>query len=268
VKHEMGHVLDTWLEEEDNMNKWIGEGENAMKMWEKRVLITHLLAEAWEKVCSTFDFEKAATRIGMRMTVDGSGDSEISIQGVENYSFCDADGGEDGIDRGADPEEEALLATEVEKGGDDGDSGNDYADSDNDNAQSDDDEGEEGYESEDDTAERLADKVGALEDPPTGYEFVDEVPALETEADFKKLIGQHIMHAWATEHIFGWYMGTVTHFGCSTRDQRETLSANMVVQYKKSVTKNNKLDGRVASTLTADRYGKGDWWVLLKQFTE
>ena len=31
--------------------------------------------------------------IGMRMTVDGSDDELIKIQGVDQYSFCDADGG-------------------------------------------------------------------------------------------------------------------------------------------------------------------------------
>ena len=32
----------------------------------------------------------------MNMTVDGSGGAEIRLQGVENYSFCDADGGANG----------------------------------------------------------------------------------------------------------------------------------------------------------------------------
>ena len=76
------------------------------------------------------------------------------------------------------------------------------------------------------------------------------------------------MHAWATKSIFGWFMGKVTHVGCSSRDVKATPSANMVVQYKKSVTLHKELDGRVASTLTADRYGKGEWWVLLKPVTE
>ena len=41
-----------------------------------------------------FDFEAAATRLGMRMTIDGSGDELIRMQGVEQYFFCDDDGGE------------------------------------------------------------------------------------------------------------------------------------------------------------------------------
>ena len=47
-------------------------------------------------MCETFDFERAATRLGMNMTIDGSGDDKIRLQGVENYTFCDADGGATG----------------------------------------------------------------------------------------------------------------------------------------------------------------------------
>lgn len=90
----MGYALDMWLEEEDNLAMWCGEGAQ-FPMWRKRVLITQLLAQAWEHVCGRFDFEKAATRIGMRMTMieNDEADKLIQIQGVENYSFCDADAG-------------------------------------------------------------------------------------------------------------------------------------------------------------------------------
>ena len=32
----------------------------------------------------------------MNLTIDGSGDDEIKIQGLPDYSFTDADGGSDG----------------------------------------------------------------------------------------------------------------------------------------------------------------------------
>jgi len=47
--------------EEGNLEKWTGK----MAAWEKRVHLTHMLAGAWEKVCSTFDFERVATKLGM-----------------------------------------------------------------------------------------------------------------------------------------------------------------------------------------------------------
>lgn len=89
----MGHALDKWLEEDDNLERWTA-ANGGFAMWEKRVLITKLAAEAWERVCSSFDFEKAATRIGMRMTINGEGDHKIKIQGVENYHFFDSDAGQ------------------------------------------------------------------------------------------------------------------------------------------------------------------------------
>jgi len=64
-------------------------------------------------VCARFDFEAAATRLGMRMTIDGSGDEQIRLEGVESYSFCDADGGASGCEseeEGAEAEEEAEEA--------------------------------------------------------------------------------------------------------------------------------------------------------------
>lgn len=95
VKNEMGHSLDRWLEEDDNLTLWTSEN---FPMWRKRALITNLAASAWEHVCSHFDFEKAATRIGMRMTIDGTGDDLIKIQGVENYSFSALDAGKAPLD--------------------------------------------------------------------------------------------------------------------------------------------------------------------------
>ena len=199
----------------------------------------------------------------MRMTIDGSGDDLIKIQGVYSYTFSDADGGEAGVGSGMDPDEQTLQNTEVpEAAGMDGEG--DEGDEDSEDSAGD----TENDSSEDDTAEPLEDQVGALQDPPTGYEIVEEAPPLATEDDLKALIGQPIMHAWATESVLGWFQGKVTHFGCSARDLKDTPSANMVVQYKKSVTKNKGLDGRVATTITADRYRKGEWWVLLKPFKE
>ena len=50
-----------------------GQG-TAFPAWKKRVLITQLAAKAWDNICERFDFEAAATRLGMLMTVDGTGD--------------------------------------------------------------------------------------------------------------------------------------------------------------------------------------------------
>jgi hypothetical protein len=62
-------------------------------------------------MCARFDFEAAATRLDMRMTIDGSGDEQICIEGVDSYSFCDADGG----DSGCESEEEAQQEEQQEE---------------------------------------------------------------------------------------------------------------------------------------------------------
>ena len=88
----MAHLHDGWLSKDNNLELWTAAAD--FPAWRKRVLITWLAARAWENVCMRFDFEAAATRLGMRMTIDGSGDELIRMQGVVRYSFCDDDGGD------------------------------------------------------------------------------------------------------------------------------------------------------------------------------
>ena len=66
--------------------------DGGFPMWKKRVLITDLLAQAWENVCNgneateckAFDFLASATRIGHNMTIDGSNDAQIHLSGIAN----------------------------------------------------------------------------------------------------------------------------------------------------------------------------------------
>ena len=62
-------------------------------MWKKRVLVTQWAGQAWDELCHTFDFAAAARKIGMLMTIDGTNDDLIRIDGVEKYTFTDADAG-------------------------------------------------------------------------------------------------------------------------------------------------------------------------------
>ena len=115
LKGEMGKLHDEWLMVDENLELWTAEGKG-FPMWRKRVLITHLAAQAWENVCKRFDFEKASTRLGMRMTIDGSGDQFIKMQGLSSYEFCDEDGGAVGMEsdeEGVDPQEEMEQSAVV-----------------------------------------------------------------------------------------------------------------------------------------------------------
>lgn len=87
----MSNVKREWLWTSGLKNMGIWRYETAfMPMWRKCVLITHLPAMAWEILFQQLDFEKAATRVGMRMAIDESDDDHIKIQGVSSYSFSDA----------------------------------------------------------------------------------------------------------------------------------------------------------------------------------
>ena len=55
---------------------------------QRRVLITLLAAEAWEYLCRNFNFDNAANRIGLRITVDGC-DDLIKYEGIQSYNFKD-----------------------------------------------------------------------------------------------------------------------------------------------------------------------------------
>ncbi|KAL1498473.1 hypothetical protein AB1Y20_013798 [Prymnesium parvum] len=264
LKNEMGKRLDDWLALPGHLEMWTAEG-NAFPMWKKRVLVTELAACAWENICSRFDFERAATRLGMRMTVDGSGDSLIRIQGLENYSFSDADGGDAGAeseDEGDILEEEEASEQDVEEDADAGEhdddaTGEDFeeveGDGDNDNSE------------DDDTAEpgTVATYVGEAE-APTGYVIVQDCPQLESEADLQALIGQVVYVGHDTDQAQGWFVGHVAHRNLSATDLRNAPTANFVVKYKASET-DRMLNGSEARELSARLYGKANWWVCLRK---
>ena len=107
LKTEMAHLHDSWLAQDSNLEMWTG----SFPMWRKRVLITQLAAQAWDRLCSNFDFEAAATRLGMRMTADGSGDDLIQVEGVTQYDFTDEDGGAFADDGESEKEDEAEKPT-------------------------------------------------------------------------------------------------------------------------------------------------------------
>ena len=120
----------------------------------------------------------------MRMTVDGTNDQFIKLQGVEGYSFCDADGGAAGE---ASESDEGLDSSEDEEG----DIGipTDSSDEEGEEDEEDDEvfDGDE-EESEDDTAELVSSVIGDAT-APEGYKIIEEPPPMETESDLNDMIG-------------------------------------------------------------------------------
>ena len=265
LKHEMGNQKDEWLMLPGNLELWTAEGKGGFPVWKKRALLTQFAARAWEKVCARFDFEKAATRLGMRMTIDGTNDQLIKVKGIDNYTFSDANGGAAGAesdDEGADPEEEEEENADVV-----------MPDSSDEEEGEEDDEyegGDSSEDEEDDTAESVSSMIGNAV-APKGYKVIDELPPLDSEDDLNNLIGKPIVCGWEQKAdnknknpIVGWYTGTVHSRNLSTTDKKNTPTANFAVKYTSAKT-DKKLNGSVACELTARTHGASVWWVLLQK---
>lgn len=253
----------------DNLERWTAEkaddaGVAPMAMWEKRVLITNLAAKAWENVCFRFDFEKVASHLGMRMTVDGSDDDKIKIEGLADYSFCDDDGGELGEQVSDDEGLDEDLLADVE---------DDAVENEGEEAEGDSAEGFEGGtdeedgddEADDDTADTVRSSVGNAP-PLNGYRFVEECPELETQQQRLKLLGKTVYVCWdsASLNVHGWYVGTIHSAQLGARDLSNTPTANFSVKYTLQRT-NKQLNGCVACELSARLYGIDKWWVLIEK---
>jgi hypothetical protein len=191
------------------------------------------------------------------MTIDGSDDNKIRIQGYkEVYSFTDADGGPKGIDSDIDEEEEEEDAEEL---ADVESEGEEAA------AADDDEEAEGGMDSsdeEDDTALDLWACGDAPETPPKGFKYAS-CPRLETDADHAALVGRHILVAHHQDPI-GWHVGRVRFFGVGNRWKKVCPTANFVVRYSKKETNGAMSDGVMEGLeLSQINYGRHEWWLLL-----
>ena len=301
LKIEMAHLHDEWLSKDNNLELWTAATD--FPLWRKRALVTWLAAQAWERVCSHFDFEAAAARLGMRMTIDGSGDELIRIQGTEQYSFSDEDGG----DSGSESDEDGGEPMDECEGGSHGDADISQPQEDLHDRLEDNDEHvsmdvmRAQHEDETATSQRplAQDTDGtdpqlvtkwpappygdedATEDvsitrcvtsclsqavAPTGYTMVDVCPPLETSYQQQSLIGKVILYGWEDSARTGWFVGRVARNRVTARDKREVPTASHVVRYTARQT-NGKIDGLVACELSARTYGANQWWVLLQKAT-
>ena len=102
LKVRIGVLQDEWLAEDKNDVLWAG----VFPMWKKRVVITQIAGQAWDELCHTFYFAAAARKIGMFMTRDGTNDDLIRIDGVEKYTFTDADAGDLSANEASDDDDE------------------------------------------------------------------------------------------------------------------------------------------------------------------
>ena len=201
------------MTQEKNDELWAG----VFPMWKKRVMLTQWSVQAWDDLYRTFDFAADVRKIGMLMTVDGTNDGLITVDGVEKYTFTDADSddlpvNERSDDEDEEEEEEDLeeeLEEEEEKEEEKGRGGGAGSLDDNDN------DTEEGQEppthtfdddSEDDTSDsqEVLSFVGAVQSP-SGYKILESCPSVETEENMQELIGAQTLHAWDDKDRQGWF---------------------------------------------------------------
>jgi hypothetical protein len=196
------------------------------------VHLTNMLEKAYAKACSVYDFEKVATQLGMLMTIDGSGDDLIKIQGLGHVSFGDEDGGDPPEDSDDDDDEsgdeEPALPTS-------GSGGGGAAEDDDDN----DDElilNDTESDEEDDTAEVDASAVACIKrfEPPEG--FAIDTTLLASEND---VIGRKVAMKWDGAPLeakdFGWHIGTVKR-RLTASDMEKNPDCQFWVQYSNKET--------------------------------
>jgi hypothetical protein len=69
---------DKWLDNDANLEKW---ENNSLTASERRVLVTHWVAEAMEKLRAKQLISKGFLRTGCLMTADSSNDKCIKVEG-------------------------------------------------------------------------------------------------------------------------------------------------------------------------------------------
>ena len=84
VKHLAEEEACDWMGIDDNWAEWTGPRITASR---KRILLTHWYAVAYEKACERYDFVAAFNKTGSNLSADGSGDSEIALQGLSAFAF-------------------------------------------------------------------------------------------------------------------------------------------------------------------------------------
>ena len=81
LKRTVANIQEEWLEDDDNVDLWLGNTERKLDVKARRILITHWVGEAYQRLMSD---EYAQTRwrsfekTGCLITADGSEDHKIN----------------------------------------------------------------------------------------------------------------------------------------------------------------------------------------------
>ena len=152
------------------------------------------------------------------MTIDGSDDELIRMQGFSGqYTFSDADGGEEGGESEAeeDPEEHVDAEGEAQDSSDEGEEGEEESEE----AE----EGEDSSDEEDDTDPYWS-CGDAPDEPPEGFRYA-LCTLLASNQDHANPIGRKVLVAHERTKTLepGWYLGKIKLFGVSDACARRIL---------------------------------------------
>ncbi|CAB1110373.1 unnamed protein product [Ectocarpus sp. CCAP 1310/34] len=107
LKVEVGRQMDIWLEQSDNLERWETASLTAS---DRRVLIAQWMGAAMARLNSQQAYRyRLFEKCGIAMTVDGSGDDQIILEGLDKpYTFAndeDSSDDEQGSENGNDEPE-------------------------------------------------------------------------------------------------------------------------------------------------------------------
>ena len=92
-KRLIGNIQDEWLESQENIDLWLGNSEKKLTTSERRILMTHWVGEAYERLQSE-EYNQTRYRCfektGCLITADGSNDSKIKPEGLHDYIVAEA----------------------------------------------------------------------------------------------------------------------------------------------------------------------------------
>ena len=89
----IGNIQDEWLESQENIDLWLGNSEKNLITSERRILMTHWVGEAYERL-QLEEYNQTRYRCfektGCLITADGSNDSKIKPEGLHDYAVPNA----------------------------------------------------------------------------------------------------------------------------------------------------------------------------------
>ena len=84
MKDKIGAAMETWLEEENNLDKW----QDRLSAKDRRILMTQWTGEAWSELSNDETFFKTLfEKTGCFLIADGSDDVKISPQVLKIIRF-------------------------------------------------------------------------------------------------------------------------------------------------------------------------------------